>query len=266
MGSTSSDDSPVTTGLPSTPANATERTNGAESVQLPVEVATHLLYFSTQEARVKLMALQVGIDLTVQKLVRRPHPDISVSDIHVLIEIGRLLADMEERAANPLVEYASRAGRKGPTKRSNWETDGRRFLCAAAYCQSKLNALRAETPAQKKRAFTEACQQTWKAADGRIKASLGHSLGERLGGEWSRRTPERARQQKKLATGGERLQGWGEKFKAKNDYGYSWLLKGVDDCQSPEELERKVQGLFEVGIQKLLSGIANEPKQEPRRE
>jgi hypothetical protein len=91
--------------------------------------------YCTTEPASKLKAMQLAQAIAIKKLDSEKQVPRDV--VFVLLEIARLLEDMENRADNPLVKYANHPGR-GSVHDSHWDKDARRYLAAAARARCKL--------------------------------------------------------------------------------------------------------------------------------
>jgi hypothetical protein len=211
--------------------------------------AAVMAQYCTTNPVAKLKALQNAQAIAIAAL----HNDGRVPEdiVYLLIDTARLLKDMEYRANNPLVRYASHPGR-GSQHDSHWDKDARRYLAAAARALWRLTKERGQTAGAT--TLHHACDSVWSWVDNAIKTVGGEPLCKRFPGGWSQTTAERALQIKKPATGGERVEGWGEQFKRARDASYLKLLDQIDRCQSVADLEEHLNIMVSGGIARLLNG------------
>jgi hypothetical protein len=216
--------------------------------------------YSRPDPAFKLSALQKTQKLVADYLYGAKLMPFEV--IELLMENHALLGDMLTHANNPLIDYARTPGRRGSRKDSHWDANARRCLVIAARAHRKLAKMRG--PATDRPSLRKSCQHVWDTVDQKLKKIGVGPLEKRLPGEWRKDTPERREQKKLPATGGERIEGWGDEFKKKKDTFYLVYLNALDLLQSPVEIERYFERMLNGGLNRLtcgLPGVSKKPRE-----
>lgn len=189
--------------------------------------ALHLQFHQGMPAT-SLNALSSSIGISINQLQQAGslHP----LQAELLLDARDLLLDMEDRFAHPLVKFAAKPGRSGPTKESRWVTDGRRSMVAASVAQSRFS--------EGAMPFTVAANLVVKVVDEKLRR-YGTSLSEKLPKGWRRRTAERSNQNKVTnPTIAERMQDWREEFEATHDQSLQLRLDFLAACDTPQAVEQ----------------------------
>ena len=114
----------------------------------------------------------------------------------VLADLAMLCEDMAQRGSNPLVRYAARPGRQGPTANSHYIKEARTALGAAA--EARFSFLKKFAGPSDVVSKTAACDWVIKRTDEILRA-VDLTAGVLFeSGEWDKTTPERMDQQSPL--------------------------------------------------------------------
>ncbi len=166
-------------------------------------------------------------------------------NLRILIDAERLLRDMEARNNNPLIKYASKAGRRGKRKASHYVVEARRAMLAAAKGHHHLQS---SVPTAR-HSFRHSCD--WVAS--RMNRTLKEfqlSLDGKMPGRWSTLTAERAEQEKSAATWGERIEGWQEEFK--DDADLQYRMKMLEEREDPSQIEHFIETQIANALHRLV--------------
>jgi hypothetical protein len=115
---------------------------------------------------------------------------------------------MRDRNSNPLVTFASKAGRRGKRKASHAKLEAKRCMAAAAAAGQKLLQCNGQADGARKISCGWVTQQvaSW-LKPYRI------SLEQAMPGGWRSTTPEYGERQKAPPTFAERVEGWQDELK-----------------------------------------------------
>lgn len=191
---------------------------------------------SKPDAQSKLAAYRNAIDIAVLHDREQPLPSAVQ---HVLVDLRQMLDDMQHRRSHPLVDFASKPGRRGATEDCYWRNLLQVILAAAARGRMTY-AERFPSEAEEKSAAL-AGAWVWKQITAEMKRNGVILEDEIRGGDPAR-----------IGTD------WPSRFKG--DESYQYRLQLLSTCNSKEDLHLFVQALlFEAARVIIRNFVADAP-------